>query len=55
VFVLPSLELSFQRGCHSGGGGGITCRSPKKSVKKNILRISPEPKKSDRHGSYYSK
>ena len=30
------------RGCHSGGGGGITCRRPKKSVKKNILRIPHE-------------
>jgi len=30
------------RGCHSGGGRGITCRRPKKSVKKNILRISYE-------------
>jgi len=29
-------------GCHSCGGGGITYRSPKKSVKKNILRISYE-------------
>jgi len=27
----------------SGWGGGITCRRPKKSGKKNILRISPEP------------
>ena len=35
-------ELSLQGECHSGGGGGITCRSPKKSVKKNILRISHE-------------
>jgi len=31
-------------GCHSGGSGGITCCSPKKSVKKNILRISHENK-----------
>ena len=30
-------ELSLQ-GYHSGGVGGITCRRPKKSVKKNILR-----------------
>jgi hypothetical protein len=30
--------------CHSGGGGGITFCSPKKSVKKNILRISHEIK-----------
>ena len=30
-------------GYHSGGGGGITCRSPK-SVEKNIVRISIEPK-----------
>jgi len=39
--VVPPLELSLQRGCHSGGGGGITCRSPK-SVEKNILRVSYE-------------
>jgi len=29
-------------GVHSGGGGGITCRSPQKIVKKKILRISYE-------------
>jgi len=29
------------RGCHTGGGGSILCRSPQ-SVKKNILRISYE-------------
>jgi hypothetical protein len=39
---LPSPELSARGECHSGGGGGITCRSPQKSVKKNILMISPE-------------
>jgi hypothetical protein len=27
--VVPSPELSLQWGCHSGGGGDITCRSPK--------------------------
>jgi len=26
--VVPSRELSLQGGCHSGGGGGITCCSP---------------------------
>jgi hypothetical protein len=26
--VLPSLELSIQRGYHSGWGGGIPCRIP---------------------------
>ena len=28
VLYYLSLELSLQRGCRSGGGGGITCRSP---------------------------
>jgi len=37
--VFPSLELSLQRGCHSGGGVGITCRNPR-SVEKNIVGIS---------------
>jgi len=30
-------------GCHSGGGGGITRRSPHSSVKKNIFRSSTKP------------
>jgi len=28
-------------GCHSGGGGGITCRYPKKNVKKKYFEIFP--------------
>ena len=35
------LRVIAPGGCHSGGGGGITCSSPKKSVKKNILMIFP--------------
>ncbi len=31
--VVPSLELSFQRGCHSGGGEGITSRSPEGALR----------------------
>jgi hypothetical protein len=49
-FAIVSYSLPgsyrFMGRCHSGGGGGIPCRSPRKSVKKNILRISTEPKKS---------
>jgi len=45
-FAIVSYYLLWsyrsREGCHSGGGGGITCRSPKKSAKKNILRFSPE-------------
>jgi hypothetical protein len=33
----------FKKGVPQRGGGGIICRSPKKSVKRNILRISTEP------------
>jgi len=35
-------ELSFQGGCRSGGGGGITCRNPQKALRKIFLRISYE-------------
>jgi len=48
-FAIVSYYLFWSyrsRGCHSGGGGGIICRRPKKSVKKNILRISTQPKNS---------
>jgi hypothetical protein len=40
--VLPSLGLSLQRGCHSGGGEGIMCRSLKKSVRKILRGFSHE-------------
>ncbi len=39
--VVPSLELSLQRVCHSGGGETLPAVAPK-SVKKNILKISSE-------------
>jgi len=34
VVVLPSLELSLQRGCPSSGDGGITYRSSKEALRK---------------------
>ena len=32
--VVPSLALSLQGGCHSGGGRGITFCSPKRALRK---------------------
>jgi len=43
--VLPSLELSLQRGCHSGGGGGIKWRSPKGALRKILWAFRQSRKK----------